>query len=108
MMAFWMFASCLATGRSASSLRGDRYERAILVEYLLGECRDGFFACGFDRDDHDADLFLKTVRVANGSRFRSVSESRRVLWGPMTKKTANETARKPSRALMRRASFSMA
>lgn len=47
---------------------GDRYERAILVEYLLGECREGFFACGFDRDAHDADLFYKKIRAANGSK----------------------------------------
>ncbi|MCB0405052.1 MAG: hypothetical protein KDD51_09715 [Bdellovibrionales bacterium] len=47
---------------------GDRYERAILVEYLLGECRAGFFACGFDRDAEDADLFRKTVRAANGAK----------------------------------------
>lgn len=49
---------------------GDRYERAILVEYLLGACREGLNACGFDRDPNDADLFLKRVRAPDGKRVQ--------------------------------------
>jgi hypothetical protein len=44
----------------------DRYERAIFVQRLLRECRQGEHSCGFSRSDSDADLFLKKVPGPDG------------------------------------------
>lgn len=49
---------------------GDRYERLMLIHYLISPCVAGQWACGFTRDKNDADLFLKEgveLRVTHSS-----------------------------------------
>ena len=49
---------------------GDRYERLMLVHYLISPCVSGQWACGFARDRNDADLFTKEgveLRVTSSS-----------------------------------------
>jgi hypothetical protein len=45
---------------------GDRYEKLVLLSYLLAPCPPGFWACGFQRDPQDADLFRKTIDGYDG------------------------------------------
>lgn len=40
---------------------GDRHERIAFIEKLTAPCQGENLACGFARDDHDADSFTKSV-----------------------------------------------
>ena len=40
---------------------GDRYERNTLIAYLLAPCPPDFFACSFQRNLTDTDLFTKEI-----------------------------------------------
>jgi len=50
---------------------GDRYEKIMLVSYLTRGCPAGFFACGFERAEDDADRFTRTITLPDG-RTRQV------------------------------------
>jgi hypothetical protein len=45
---------------------GDRHERATFVDEILAPCRGDEMACGFVRDESDADVFTKPVLI-NGN-----------------------------------------
>ena len=49
---------------------GDRYERNLLVSYLVAPCPAHYHACGFRRDPEDADLFLKDITGPDGKPRR--------------------------------------
>ncbi len=43
---------------------GDRYEKAMLLQYLTAPCTPGWHACGFTRSDSDPDQLHKTSLTA--------------------------------------------
>jgi len=49
---------------------GDRYERLMILSYLMLPCPPGLLACGFSRDPHDAELFTRPL-VIDGRRLKA-------------------------------------
>ena len=45
---------------------GDRYEKNMFLQYLLGDCPPEFHACGFRRDVEDADHFIRKIEGPDG------------------------------------------
>jgi hypothetical protein len=41
---------------------GDRHERLAFVQKILSDCAKGNFACGFKRDNKNADLFTRKIK----------------------------------------------